>query len=348
MSIEKQPIFDGHHDSLTRPGHEDLAGGKQGGHLDLPRAAQAGLVASFWAIWCEGEGTVLEPEVLPGGGYDEPLAPELGHDSAAAQAGVAAGRLLGLERKGALRVVRGTDDIARSLDDGIHAAIMHLEGAEPIDPELESLDFWYSAGLRSIGPVWSRSNAFADGVRFVFPSGPDTGGGLTEAGRNLVAGCNRLGILVDVSHLTEKGFFDVVETTDSPVVATHCGAHAIAPASRNLTDDQLGEIGRSNGIVGIPYIVDFIRDDGRMDSDTPLSTVVAHVRHVADLIGVEHVGLGSDFDGGSIPDELGDVTGLPRLLDELATAGFDPDEVEAIAWGNWNRVIGQTMHGGDR
>jgi membrane dipeptidase len=242
-----------------------------------------------------------------------------------------------------VRVARTVADLDAAADgSGPHAAVLHLEGAEAIGPGLESLELWHAAGLRSLGPVWSRPNAFGHGVPFRFPSSPDTGEGLTDAGHALVRRCNGLGIAVDVSHLNTRGFWDVVDVTDAPVIASHCGAHALAAASRNLTDDQLDAVGASGGIVGIPYIVDFLRADGVLDRDTPLSTVVAHVRHVADRIGTEHVGFGSDFDGGDIPDALGDVAGLPRLLEALADDGFTADEIAAIAWGNWRRVLAAT------
>ncbi|MCW2985414.1 MAG: rane dipeptidase, partial [Conexibacter sp.] len=334
-----QPIFDGHHDALTRPDHARLAEGRDGGHLDLPRARAGGLAASMWAIFCSGPGVTMDFEAQPGGGYDVPLEPELGHPDAAAEAGAAAGRLLALERAGHLRVARSVADLDAAADGGPPAAVMHLEGAEPIDVGLEALDAWHAAGLRSLGPVWSRPNRFGHGVPFRFPSSPDTGDGLTGAGRALVAKCDDLGIAVDVSHLNARGFFDVAELTAKPVIASHCGAHALAPASRNLTDEQLDVVGASGGIVGIPYIVDFLRADGALDRSTPLSTVVAHVRHVADRVGVAHVGFGSDFDGGDIPDELGDVAGLPRLLAALADDGFTSGEIAQIAWGNWRRVL---------
>jgi membrane dipeptidase len=337
-----QPIFDGHHDALTRKDADRLVEGRDGGHLDLPRARQGGLVASMWAIFCSGPGVTLDIEPLQGGGYDVPLDPELAHDTASAEAIAAAGRLLALERAGHLRVARGIEDLDAAAAGGPPAAVMHLEGAECIDTNLEALDAWHAAGLRSLGPVWSRPNRFGHGVPFRFPSSPDTGEGLTDAGRALVRRCNAYKIAVDVSHLNARGFADVVEITDAPVIASHCGAHALAPASRNLTDDQLDVVGSTGGIVGIPYIVDFLRPDGRTDRDTPLSTVVAHVRHVADRIGAQHVGLGSDFDGGDIPDALGDVAGLPRLLDALRDDGFSADEVAAIAWGNWRRVLAAT------
>ncbi|HEY6758331.1 MAG TPA: dipeptidase [Baekduia sp.] len=342
MPTPPQPVFDGHHDALTRPDHDRLASGRDGGHLDLPRAAAGGLVASMWAIFCSGPGVTIDFTPQEGGGYDIPLEPELAHDVASAEAIAAAGRLLALERGGHLRVARTVADLDAAAAGGLPAAVMHLEGAECIDTDLEALDAWHAAGLRSLGPVWSRPNRFGHGVPFKFPHSPDTGDGLTAAGRALVRKCNAYKIAVDVSHLNTRGFWDVVEITDAPVIASHCGAHAVAPASRNLTDDQLDAVGRSGGIVGIPYIVDFLRADGVVDRDTPLSTVVAHVRHVADRIGVEHVGLGSDFDGGEIPDAIGDVAGLPRLLDALRDDGFAAGEVAAIAWGNWRRVLAET------
>jgi membrane dipeptidase len=193
--------------------------------------------------------------------------------------------------------------------------------------------------------VWSRPNAFGHGVPFRLPSTPDTGDGLTEAGRALVRRCNALRIAVDTSHLNARGFADVAALTDAPLIASHSGAHAISPASRNLTDEQLDVIGSSGGIVGIPYILEFVRPDGRQDPDTPLGAIVAHARHIAERIGVDHVGLGSDFDGGDIPAALGDVTGLPRLLQALRDDGFSADEVARIAWGNWRRVLAATWGG---
>jgi membrane dipeptidase len=199
-------------------------------------------------------------------------------------------------------------------------------------------------GLRSIGPVWSRANAFATGVQFVFPSSPDIGPGLTDAGVSLVKACAELGILIDLSHLNEAGFWDVAKLEAGPLVASHSGAHAVAPASRNLTDAQLDAIGASGGLVGVVYASCFVRPDLADDPDTPLAAIAAHVRYVADRIGVDHVALGSDFDGATIPAPLGDVAGLPKLLDALRAVGFIDSELEAIAWHNWRRVLDAWWH----
>jgi membrane dipeptidase len=217
--------------------------------------------------------------------------------------------------------------------------VLHLEGAEAIDPELEALETWYSAGLRSLGPVWSRPNAFAHGVPFISPSSPDTGPGLTPAGFALVRRCAELGILVDLSHLNEAGFWDIARADAGPLVASHSAAHALCPTSRNLTDQQLDAIKRSDGLVGIIFACPFLRADFADDADTPLELIVEHASYVARRIGVRHVALGSDFDGATIPRSLGGADGLPRLLEAFASAGFTTEEVAAIAWENWRRVL---------
>ena len=217
--------------------------------------------------------------------------------------------------------------------------VLHLEGAEAIDPGLSALDAWHAAGVRSIGLVWSRPSAFGYGVPFRFPASPDTGPGLTDAGRALVRRCADLGMVVDLSHLNAAGFADVVRIGAAPIVVSHTACHALCASTRNLTDDQLREVARSDGIVGIVFCPAFLHADGTEETDTPLSTLVAHVRHAAELVGVDRVGLGSDYDGAPMPDALGDVAALPRLLDALREDGFSADEVQRIAWGNWRRVL---------
>ncbi|MBS1885882.1 MAG: dipeptidase [Actinobacteria bacterium] len=333
-------VFDGHNDALTRADHERFAGGRDGGHLDLPRMRAGGMRGGIFALFTPSPGDEDEEKPFGGAGFSEPLAEPVAHEVAAADAMAAAGRLLALERAGALSVARRIEDVDAALAEGAPpVAVLHLEGAEAIDPDLESLPAWYALGLRSLGPVWSRANAFATGVRFAMPSSPDLGPGLSDAGVALVRACAELGILVDLSHLNEKGFWDVARLEPGPLVASHSGAHAVAAASRNLTDAQLDAIGASGGLVGIVYATAFVRPDFADDADTPLSVIVDHARHVAERIGPEHVALGSDFDGAVIPAALGDAAGLPRLLDALRAAGFTAPELEAIAWHNWRRVL---------
>ncbi|MFZ0971812.1 MAG: dipeptidase [Solirubrobacteraceae bacterium] len=337
------PVFDGHNDALTREDHALLASGRDGGHLDLPRMRAGGVRGAIFAVFTPSDGGAREVQVPRGDGVIEfESAPPVEHAVAAADATAAAGRLLALERAGAVRVARCGADLDRAVDDldGPPVAVLHLEGAEAIDPGLESLDLWYSAGLRSIGPVWSRPNAFAHGVPFISPSSPDTGPGLTDAGRALVRRCGELGIVIDVSHLNEAGFWDVARLEAGPIVASHSGVHALCPTSRNLLDSQLDAIRDSGGLVGIVFAVSFLRPDFADDPNTPLSLIAEHARYVADRIGVAHVALGSDYDGATIPASLGDVAGTPKLLEALSSAGFSESDVSAIAWGNWRRVLG--------
>jgi membrane dipeptidase len=338
-------VFDGHNDALTCEDADRFATGRDGGHLDLPRAKRGGLAGGIFAAFTATPGHE-ELELESGdGGYEVPLAPPVAHEHAAAGAARTFGRLHALERAGAVAIARAPGDLDRAREAGVLAAVAHLEGAEAIDPGLEALDFWHAAGLRSLGPVWSRANAFAHGVPFAFPASPDSGPGLTPAGRRLVARCAELGIAVDLSHLNEAGFWDVARLDGAPLIASHSGAHALCPSSRNLTDEQLEAIGASGGLVGVVFAVGFLRADGRDDPDTPLEAIVAHVRYVADRIGVEHTALGSDFDGATIPAPLGDAAGLPRLLDALRADGFAEAELRAIAWGNWRRAL-ETAWGG--
>jgi membrane dipeptidase len=334
------PVFDGHNDTLTREDHGQFVTGRSGGHIDLPRMRAGGMRGGIFAIFSAAPAPPETRRATTVGGPRPGTRPPLAHPIAAADATAAAGRLLALERQGVLRVGRSIADVdGAAADSGPPVAVLHLEGAEAIDPGLESLDLWHAAGLRSLGPVWSRPNAFGHGVPFTAPSSPDTGPGLTPAGVALIRRCAELGIMVDLSHLNEAGFWDVARQDVGPLVASHSGVHAICPRSRNLTDRQLDQIAASGGLVGIVFAPPFLRPDFADEPSTELIVIVAHARYVADRIGVEHVALGSDFDGTSVPAALGDVAGLPRLLDALREGGFSASEVTAIAWENWRRVL---------
>jgi membrane dipeptidase len=336
-------VFDGHNDALTRDDYPRLAEGRDGGHLDLPRMRAGGLRGAIFAVFSPSAHERGDPLERDDGVIEFELAAPVEHRDAAAYATGAGGRLLALERDGHVRLARTIDDVDAARDGtGPPVAVLHLEGAEAIDPGLEALELWYAAGLRSLGPVWSRPNDFAHGVPFISPSPPDTGPGLTPDGFALVQRCAELGILVDLSHLNEAGFWDVARADVGPLVASHSAAHALCPTSRNLLNEQLDAIGGSGGLVGIVYACPFLRADFADDADTPLELIVEHARYIADRIGVDRVGLGSDFDGATIPAALGGADGLPRLLEAFAAAGFTAAEIEAIAWENWRRVLAES------
>jgi membrane dipeptidase len=335
--------FDGHNDVLSRlhhagGGNEAFIEGGDAGHLDLPRARVGGLAGGLFAVF----------PCSPFRGAEHPFTVDYARPPSRAEALAETlamvERLGAIERQsdGALRVVRDAEGLDACLGDGALAAVLHVEGAEPLDPQLEGLGRLYDAGLRSLGIAWSRPNRFGHGVPFDFPGSPDQGPGLSDAGRALVRACNELGVVVDVSHLNERGFWDVAEASDAPLVASHSNAHALCPSPRNLTDDQLRALGESGGLVGIAFCAAFAREDGADDPDTPLSAVAAHAAHVAEVAGVDAVAFGSDFDGATLPHELDGADKLPALLDALRAFGFAQPELERIALGNWRRVLRAT------
>ena len=204
-----------------------------------------------------------------------------------------------------MAVVTDVAALDRCRADGTLAMVLHLEGAEAIDPGLSALDAWHAAGVRSIGLVWSRPSAFGHGVPFRFPASPDTGPGLTDAGRALVLPLRRAGHRRRPQPPERRRASPTSSRlAAAPIVVSHTACHALCASTRNLTDDQLREVARSDGLVGIVFCPAFLRADGADDADTPLATLVAHVRHAAELVGVDRVGLGSDFDGAPMPAEL--------------------------------------------
>lgn len=349
------PIFDGHNDTLLRlyrprPGQErSFFERAEHGHIDLPRAQAGGLAGGFFAVFVPPPPRAQDDpdQELPSGAYAVPLPPplELAYAQRTAMGMAATLFRLEAESQGRLRVVRGAAELERCLAEGALAAILHFEGAEMIDPELEALEVFYQAGLRSLGLVWSRPNAFGHGVPFAFPQSPDTGPGLSEAGVALVRACNRLRIMLDLSHLNEAGFWDVARLSDAPLVATHSNVHALCPSSRNLTDRQLDAIRASDGMVGVNFAVSFLRPDGSANPDTTLDTLVDHVDYLVERLGIERVGFGSDFDGATVPMPIGDAAGLPALVAALRARGYDEPALRRLGHENWLRVLRQTWGG---
>ena len=315
-------------------GHNDLVGqlwrGGEVRHVHLDEAPAADFAGGFFAVYVPSP----KPPDPTSAHYALPLPDPVPRDEAAR----VAAEQYEVFRSLPVRLATSPEDFRP----GEVAAILHLEGAEPLADDLSDLESWYARGLRSLGLVWSRANAFAEGVAFRFPSSPDTGPGLTSAGRELVTTCNELGVLVDLSHLNEAGFWDVARISSAPLVATHSNAHALCAASRNLTDAQLDAIGASGGIVGVNFAVSFLREDGGQVAATPLSEIVRHVDYIAGRIGIDHVAFGSDFDGALVSEELGGIAGFPKLVEALRAGGFDEDAVAKITYRNWLRVLGDT------
>ena len=353
------PIIVGHQDTLLHLYLPERGEGGEGrsffvrsdkGHVDLPRAREGGMAGGFFAIFvpepcdeCDANGrqmVVIQTE----NGYEIPYAPAIDPTYARGVTITMMANLFRLETasEGQVKVVHSVEEVEYCLAHDIHIAIMHMEGAEAIDANLDTLEVFYRVGLRSLGLVWSRPNIFAQGVQFKFPHSPDTGPGLTGAGRELVRGCNRLGIMLDLSHLNEQGFWDVAALSDAPLVATHSNVHAICPSTRNLTDRQLDAIKESGGLVGLNFAVYDLREDSRREPDTSLDIVVRHIDYLVERLGIDGVALGSDFDGTLIPSAIGDAAGLPKLVDVLRLHGYDDAALRKIAFENWLRVLRKT------
>jgi len=350
----RRPVFDGHNDILLRlwnapERREDIwLMGEGKGHLDLPRMKASGFAGGMFAIYVPSPGkthpSVNLDALMDATPYDLPLPDPVPHDAALAVAQGMAGHLMWMERAsgGAFRLCTTVTEIEAAQTAGVIAGVMHMEGAEAINPGCDELHAFHAMGLRSLGPVWSRPTVFGHGVPFRFPGDPDTGPGLTEAGKRLVRECNALRIVVDLSHLNAKGVDDVARFSTAPLVATHSNAWAVSPSTRNLTDRQLGQIRDSGGMVGINFATVFLREDGRRSPQMTLDPLLRHLDHLIAHLGEDHVGFGSDFDGSTVPEPIGDVMGLPRLLTTLKDHGLNDALIDKLAWGNWMGVLHRT------
>jgi len=347
-----QLVFDGHNDVLLRLWHNGKKGGDPvaefvdgtaQGHIDVPRAKAGGLAGGLCAVYIPSGDLILQ-EPDENGHYVTPLAAPLQRQPSLDIAMEKMAIAYRVERAGGWKICRSTADIRKAMKEDIFAAVLHMEGCEAIDEDLDALEVFYAAGLRSLGPVWSRHNAFGHGVPFAFPMSPDNAPGLTDAGFELVKRCNQLGILIDLAHITEKGFWDVAKTSDQPLIASHSNAHALTGVARNLTDVQMDAIKERNGLVGLNYAVTMLRPDARDDAKTPLSDMVRHIDYMVERMGIDCVALGSDFDGATVPADIADAAGNQNLVAALKAAGYSEVELAKICRENWLRVLAQAWH----
>ncbi|WP_312414237.1 dipeptidase [Shinella sp.] len=343
-----QLIFDGHNDVLLRLWENAKAGadpvaefveGTTLGHIDGPRARKGGLAGGFCAIFIPPNEDYPPRELDANGHYNIRMVGPLNQPDALNTALSMAEIAFRLERAEALSICRSTADIRAAMAAGRFAAVLHIEGCEPIAEDLSTLETLYAAGLRSLGPVWSRHNRFGHGVPFAFPSSPDTAPGLTKSGVELVKACDRLGIMIDLAHITEQGFWDVEQVSTQPLVATHSNAHALTPISRNLTDRQLDAIRERKGIAGLNYATTMLRPDGLENPDTPLSDMVRHIDYMVERMGIDCVAIGSDFDGATIPSAIGDAAGNQALVEALRSAGYGEGDLAKLCRENWLRLL---------
>ena len=337
------PIFDGHNDTLLRLEMAAREGsplsfmeGDERLHIDFPKAQEGGFAGGLFAMFVPplqeiGSKPDFQSMVKP---IEQPYAFDL------TDAMMARAMLLARESGDRIRICLSSRDIRKAMEDNALAIMLHIEGAEAIDADFNALSILHEAGLRSIGPVWSRSNIFGHGVPFDFPGSPDSGPGLTDLGKELVKRCNALNILVDLSHLNEKGFWDVHSVSDKPLLATHSNVHALCKSRRNLTDKQLAAIAESKGLVGLNYSIGFLRSDGdKSQLDMDLDIMVDHLAYLVEKLGEEGVGLGSDFDGTTVPSRIGSAAGNPALIERMQARGFGDALIAKIAYKNWLSML---------
>ncbi len=308
------PVVDAHCDTVHRMlrGHPFLEGSPED-QVDLPRLREGGVRFQVFALW-------VEPDFKPERALGRAL-----------QLWDALQRTV--DRSGGrLRLCRRAADLGAARNEVGVGAIVGLEGAEAIGTDLSVLRALHALGLRVLGLTWNERNALADGA-----GEARAGGGLTAAGRSVVAECNRLGIVLDASHLCERSFWDLLEHSRQPVIASHSNAHALCPHERNLRDEQIRALAAAGGVMGCNFYAAFLDPDpGRAD----VGRVCDHIDHVCAVAGPRHIGLGSDFDGiARAPRGLEDCSRFPAVAEELLRRGHPAEDVGRILGGNFLRVF---------
>ena len=352
-------VFDGHNDlALRLLAGEDPSGRLQDGHLDLPRMREGGFDGGIFAVWSDPDA-------------DRPLADVLD--------GVARLRVF-LEETPGMRLVLTADDleapaaasggpVSDASGSGDVAALIGVEGAYGVE-EPSDVDRLYDAGARCLTLTWMAHTPWADASGL-----PPAHGGLTDAGRRILARAERLGMVADISHSSDATARDVLRAAERPVIASHSGARAVADHHRNLPDDLLEELASRGGVLGVNFFSAYL-DEGfsrgyeaireRLESEggadafqprsalgravaaelkrVPFSRLLEHFRRAISVAGPEHVGLGSDFDGVlATPEGLDDVRDLPKITAGLAEDGLTDEELRSVLGGNFRRVLSDVL-----
>ena len=368
IAIHRRAIaIDMHADTTQRlvDEHVDLTQRLPDGHFDSVRAREGGLDAQFFSIW-------VEPELFGSGG---PRAIKRADDQ------IAAVRALAEKHPETWQLATTSADIRRIASEEKLAALTGLEGGYAIDEKIENVERYYGMGVRYMSPAWTVSTSWAGS------SGDEIGRtrGLNDFGKQVIREMNRLGMMVDVSHVSDPTFWDIVNTSTKPVIATHSGCRAIANVPRNLTDDMIRALAKTGGVVNVIFYPEHLepgwsekkkkidaeiasevqrasdeekgdaahkklaRDRVRREEfarrlpPVTVSRLVDHIDHIVKLVGIDYVGIGSDFDGvQSTLSDLADVSGLPNLTRELLRRGYSESDVDKILGGNMLRVMEAT------
>jgi membrane dipeptidase len=342
--------------------------GKKEGNTDFPRLVESGMTAEFMSAW-----------------VDAPYAERAGASFSRAMQHIETIHAFVDRHPDRLLFATTAADVRRAKADGKIAILIGVEGGHAIEGSLDRLRDLYAHGARYLTLTWNNGNAWAGSS--IGADGTRTGG-LTAFGRDVVREMNRLGMLVDLSHVSDSTFYDAIAVSTVPVIASHSSARALSDVPRNLTDDQLRAIARNGGVVNVNFYSRFIDSRYRADIEhveetvraaraaaaagedsasaakrisamrdslaaaiqpTPFSVLIDHIDHIARVAGVDHVGLGSDFDGVSaLPLGMEDVTRLPRIAQALLDRGYSEGDVKKMLGGNMLRVMTQVLDGAMR
>ncbi len=325
-------VIDGHCDTILsvlgrfgRQGYQkrDFFARNETGHIDLPRLKEGGITCQVMAVY-------IEPQYKPA--------------RSARRAMEALDALHGLfEESEDFRLATRAGDIEEAKSQGKTCALLSIEGGEAVEGSLSLLRGYYRLGVRAMGLTWNQRNDIADGV-----GEKSAGSGLTDFGISLVKEMERIGMLVDVSHLSESSFWGVAKVAERPFIASHSNCKAVASNRRNLTDEQIEALAKKGGVIGVVFCPAFV-DDNR--DNVSLKRICDHIDHLKSVAGVDHIGLGSDFDGYGSP--LGgpdapkvvmkDVSEMPKITEELVSRGYTEEEIKKILGGNWLRVYREVL-----
>lgn len=321
-------VVDAHCDTLLSvagragmPGFEkrDFLKRNETGDIDLPRLKEGGVTCQVMALY-------IEPPYKPTRSARRTL------------------ELLDafyslLDEAEEFRHVTTSAGIEKAKRDGDVCALLSIEGGEAVEGSLSLLRDFYRLGVRAMGLTWNQRNDIADGV-----GEKSAGSGLTDFGISLVKEMERLGMLVDVSHLSESSFWGVDRASERPYIASHSNAKSLASHARNLTDRQMEALAKKGGVIGVVFAPGFVDDD---PAKVSLSRLVDHVDHIKEIAGIDHVGLGSDFDGfGVLPgtgEVIKDASEFPKLTEELLARGYSEEEVKKVLGGNWLRLYSEVF-----
>ncbi len=325
---KKAIIIDGHCDTILsivrdeyRPDSRvrDFFSKNKDGHIDLPRLKEGGMTCQVMALY-------IEPQYKPMNSARRCL------------------RLLdafyGLTEQSEDFILATTaQHIIDAKAQSKVAGLLSIEGGEAIEGSTALLRTYYRLGIRAMGLTWNQRNDLADGV-----GEKSAKSGLSDLGISVVKEMERLGMLVDVSHLSETSFWGVDRVAERPYVASHSNARSLASHPRNLTDKQIEALAAKGGVIGVVFCPFFIDDD---EAKATMSRLCDHIDHIKRVAGIDHVGLGSDFDGYGVrpgyPKVMEDVSEMPKLTEALVERGYSQEEIDKVLGGNWLRVYKEVI-----